>query len=311
MFTSNESALSSSRALTSAFPAASQAARARGHSGTAGEAQPPTTTCSSTPPAQLRRPRVARLQGARWRARTTTTKRKTMSTTAKAKSWRWRRTQHRNPRKVGELQHAARGGSGQPLILVHGCDWRSWQPVLAALEAAHDVVAIDLPGFAEPAAADRAAATPARLADAVEAELDRLAGHAGRWSAIRSAVGSRWSSARRGRAAPRCCHLAVGLEFASRTRLDHRPQRADAAPRARRRAAGAMADRASAGSRHALRRPAGASLRALAGRGRRRPARLWVFAGLSVRAQLDCRYPHRCGSARSRCRCTSPPGCSI
>jgi pimeloyl-ACP methyl ester carboxylesterase len=44
-----------------------------------------------------------------------------------------------------------RGGSGPPLVLVHGLglSWRSWQPVLDALEDRHDVVAIDLPGFGE------------------------------------------------------------------------------------------------------------------------------------------------------------------
>ena len=70
-----------------------------------------------------------------------------------------------------------RGGSGQPLVLVHGLglSWHSWQPVLAALEGRHDVVAIDLPGFGEsPRLPDWAAPNPAGLADAVEAELDRL-----------------------------------------------------------------------------------------------------------------------------------------
>jgi pimeloyl-ACP methyl ester carboxylesterase len=70
-----------------------------------------------------------------------------------------------------------RGGSGPPLILVHGLglSWRSWQPVLNALELRHDVVAIDLPGFGEsPPLPDSVAPTPTRLADAVESELDRL-----------------------------------------------------------------------------------------------------------------------------------------
>jgi pimeloyl-ACP methyl ester carboxylesterase len=70
-----------------------------------------------------------------------------------------------------------RGGSGQPLVLVHGLglSWRSWQPVLDALEDRHDVIAIDLPGFGEsPPLPDGVAPTPSRLADAVESELDRL-----------------------------------------------------------------------------------------------------------------------------------------
>jgi pimeloyl-ACP methyl ester carboxylesterase len=70
-----------------------------------------------------------------------------------------------------------RGGSGPPLVLVHGLglSWRSWQPVLDELEVRHDVVAIDLPGFgASPPLPGGAAPTPTRLADAVESELDRL-----------------------------------------------------------------------------------------------------------------------------------------
>jgi pimeloyl-ACP methyl ester carboxylesterase len=41
-----------------------------------------------------------------------------------------------------------RGGSGEPLVLVHGFTdtWRAWTPVLPALEAHHDVVAVTLPG---------------------------------------------------------------------------------------------------------------------------------------------------------------------
>jgi pimeloyl-ACP methyl ester carboxylesterase len=68
-----------------------------------------------------------------------------------------------------------REGRGEPLLLVHGLGltWRSWKPVLGVLTAAHDVLAVDLPGFGStPPVSDRQP-TIAALADAVEAELDR------------------------------------------------------------------------------------------------------------------------------------------
>ncbi|MEV4410701.1 alpha/beta fold hydrolase [Catellatospora sp. NPDC049609] len=42
-----------------------------------------------------------------------------------------------------------RRGAGEPLLLIHGIGhhWRAWEPVLDTLAAAHDVIAIDLPGF--------------------------------------------------------------------------------------------------------------------------------------------------------------------
>jgi pimeloyl-ACP methyl ester carboxylesterase len=108
-----------------------------------------------------------------------------------------------------------RGGSGPPLVLVHGLglSWRSWQPVLDALEVSHDVIAIDLPGFGEsPRLPDGAAPTPTRLADAVESELDRLSLEApvlvgnslGGWVAL--------ELARRGRAGRTVVISPSGLE---------------------------------------------------------------------------------------------------
>jgi pimeloyl-ACP methyl ester carboxylesterase len=72
---------------------------------------------------------------------------------------------------------AHRGGNGAPLVLLHGLglSWRSWTPILPALEARHDVVALDLPGFGgSPALPRGVRPTPAALTDAVAAELDRL-----------------------------------------------------------------------------------------------------------------------------------------
>jgi len=42
-----------------------------------------------------------------------------------------------------------RRGSGSPLVLLHGIGhrWQAWEPVLDALAAEHDVIAVDLPGF--------------------------------------------------------------------------------------------------------------------------------------------------------------------
>ena len=42
-----------------------------------------------------------------------------------------------------------RAGSGEPLLLLHGIGsrWQVWQPVLADLETAREVIAVDLPGF--------------------------------------------------------------------------------------------------------------------------------------------------------------------
>jgi pimeloyl-ACP methyl ester carboxylesterase len=42
-----------------------------------------------------------------------------------------------------------RRGNGSPLVLLHGIGhrWQAWEPVLDALSAQHDVIAVDLPGF--------------------------------------------------------------------------------------------------------------------------------------------------------------------
>jgi pimeloyl-ACP methyl ester carboxylesterase len=44
-----------------------------------------------------------------------------------------------------------RGGSGEPLVLVHGIGscWRCWDPVVSLLQEHHDVIALDLPGYGD------------------------------------------------------------------------------------------------------------------------------------------------------------------
>ena len=44
-----------------------------------------------------------------------------------------------------------RRGNGSPLVLLHGIGhrWQAWAPVLDALAASHDVIALDLPGFGQ------------------------------------------------------------------------------------------------------------------------------------------------------------------
>jgi pimeloyl-ACP methyl ester carboxylesterase len=69
---------------------------------------------------------------------------------------------------------AHRGGSGAPLLCVHGFTdtWRTWELVLPALERRHDVLAPTLPGHAGgPAIEGEMSET--LLAEALERELDR------------------------------------------------------------------------------------------------------------------------------------------
>ena len=112
----------------------------------------------------------------------------------------------------GLTQH--RAGSGPPLVLLPGLGltWRSWLPVLGALEERHEVAALDLPGFGASAARDGGRPTPGALADAIEGELDRLG-----WARpllVGNSLGG-WLAlefARRGRASRVVAIAPAGLE---------------------------------------------------------------------------------------------------
>ena len=73
----------------------------------------------------------------------------------------------------GLAMNFIRRGSGKPLLLIHGLggSWRSWSPILDALAAERDAIAVDLPGFGETPPL-RGKVTIATLADAVTLFLD-------------------------------------------------------------------------------------------------------------------------------------------
>ncbi len=95
--------------------------------------------------------------------------------------------------------HHIRRGTGKPLLLIHGLggSWRSWEPILDALAAEHEVIAVDLPGHGEtPPLADEVSIRT--LADALT-EFIRAEGLLG-IDAVGSSMGARLviEAARRG-----------------------------------------------------------------------------------------------------------------
>ncbi len=65
-----------------------------------------------------------------------------------------------------------RSGQGEPLVLIHGIgsEWQVWNPVIGRLSRAHDVIALDLPGFG--ASPMPPPGTPAGLASMTQLVID-------------------------------------------------------------------------------------------------------------------------------------------
>jgi pimeloyl-ACP methyl ester carboxylesterase len=116
-----------------------------------------------------------------------------------------------------QLDHH-RGGSGQPLLLVHGIGhtWRGFKPLLPLLEPHFEVLAVDLPGFGRsPRLSDGTEPRPEALADAVEKQLD-AAGLAGPVHVAGNSLGG-WIAlelGRRGRARTVTAISPAGLQHA-------------------------------------------------------------------------------------------------
>ncbi|MBS1878634.1 MAG: alpha/beta hydrolase [Actinobacteria bacterium] len=101
----------------------------------------------------------------------------------------------------GEFTALHRGGSGEPLVLVHGFTdtWRGWELVLPALEAEHEVLAPTLAGHSggPPIGADvdpeeAVVAAVERAMDAAGFETAHLAGNSlGGWVALQLAARGR------------------------------------------------------------------------------------------------------------------------
>jgi pimeloyl-ACP methyl ester carboxylesterase len=76
-----------------------------------------------------------------------------------------------------ELTPVHHGGTGSPLLLLHGIGaiWRAWSPVLPYLEPYHEVIVPTLHGHAGgPALDSEVAPSVEALVDGIEAELDRM-----------------------------------------------------------------------------------------------------------------------------------------
>jgi pimeloyl-ACP methyl ester carboxylesterase len=112
-----------------------------------------------------------------------------------------------------ELDHR-RAGAGEPLLLIHGIGstWRVWKPILARLEARHEVLGVDVPGFGRSAPLPEGVTpTASALADALEKALDAAGWE--RAHVAGNSMGGRLALelARRGRAASAVAISPAGM----------------------------------------------------------------------------------------------------
>lgn len=79
------------------------------------------------------------------------------------------------PATAPALNHV-RGGSGEPMVLIHGLgsDLHAWDAVREKLEAHHDVLALDLPGFGSSPSRPDGRVTIYAYADAVADAMERV-----------------------------------------------------------------------------------------------------------------------------------------
>src|SRR4051812_4911278 len=104
------------------------------------------------------------------------------------------------PSAPAPLRAEHRGGSGSPLVLLHGFldTWRAWEPVLPTLERHRDVLALTLPGHAGgpaidgPVSDDTMTGSVERAMDAAGMPVAHLAGNSlGGWVALQLAARGR------------------------------------------------------------------------------------------------------------------------
>src|SRR4051794_16579605 len=98
------------------------------------------------------------------------------STSCRGRRARWVASARWPPNSLPRVQFTPshRGGSGPPLVLLHGFTdtWRTWELVLERLERHHDVLAPTLPGHAGGPRLDGGPVGEALLADAGERFMD-------------------------------------------------------------------------------------------------------------------------------------------